>query len=62
MEQKKTEINPYVYGQLIKDREFPGSLLVRIWYFYSCGPGAAPGLGTQILHQAAAHCYLKSKK
>ena len=29
-------------------REFPGSLVVRILSFLSCGLGLVPGLGTEI--------------
>ena len=36
-------------------------LVVRIWHFHCCGQGSAPGLGTEIPHQAAACCGLKKK-
>ena len=35
-------------------REFPGGLVVRIQSFHLCSPGSVPGLGTEILHKAAA--------
>ena len=42
--------------QLSEDRtfyKFPGGLVVRIWHFHGCDVGSVPGLGTEILHQAA---------
>lgn len=36
--------------------EFPSGLVVRTWHFHHQGPGSIPGLGTEILHQATAHC------
>lgn len=42
--------------------EFPGSLEVRIQCLHHCGLGSIPGLGTEILYQAAAHSGPKEKK
>ena len=39
--------------------EFPGGLVVRIWW---CGPGSIPALGTEIPHQAAACCGQRKEK
>ena len=35
--------------------------MVKMWCFHCCSPGLIPGLGTEILHQAAA-CRGKRKK
>ena len=32
----------------------PGDLVVGIWCFHHCGPGSVPGLGAELLHEAAA--------
>ena len=39
--------------------EFPGGLVVRIWHFHCHRHGSIPGLGTDLPHQAAAHCSQK---
>ena len=43
-------------------REFPGGLVVRVVCFHCCCPGSIRGLGTEIPHQAAAHCNNNKKK
>ena len=37
---------------------FPGDLVARTLPFHPCSPGSICGLGTEILHQAAAHCII----
>ena len=40
----------YKFIHLCKDvREFPGSLVVKIWWFHCRGLGSIPGQGTEIL-------------
>ena len=42
--------------------EFPGGLVVRTCHFHHSGPGAIPGLGTEIPHQASASCSQKKER
>ena len=40
--------------------KFSGGLVVGNLYFHCCGLSLIPGLGTEIPHQAAAHCSQKT--
>lgn len=42
-------------SQMRKPGSSTGALVVRTWYFHRRSPGSTPGLGIEILHQAAAH-------
>ena len=42
--------------------EVPGGLVVRIQCFHCCSWSPIPGLGNEILHQAAASCCQKERK
>ena len=54
----KNKQNPKTKQQ---NREFPGSLVVRIWRFHHRGPDLISGLETKIPHQANAHSGQQSK-
>ena len=58
----------YALGSALKSkkkkvfREFPGGLVARTQHIHCYGSGSIPDLGTEISHQAAAHCRQNKKK